>query len=135
MSKLEIIQPESLIEPISSSDEGFSDDPQNIEENKEDGEILASHLEQEWLDNDQIEKTAEGDLVLNGFITVFKEKLGSGAFCTVKKAIGTYKADGEDIPEDIVVPYAVKIYEKSHLKGISHRQGTGLNLMSNLEAA
>jgi two-component system OmpR family sensor kinase len=45
----------------------------------------------------QIEKTAEGDLVLNGFITVFKEKLGSGAFCTVKKAIGTYKADGEDI--------------------------------------
>ena len=85
--------------------------------------------------NDQIEKTAEGDLVLNGFITVFKEKLGSGAFCTVKKAIGTYKADGEDIPEDIVVPYAVKIYEKSHLKGISHRQRTGLNFMSNLEAA
>ena len=83
--------------------------------------MFVSHLEQEWLEDDQIEKTLEGDLILNNFVTIFKEKLGSGAFCTVKKAIGTYKADGEEIPEDVVVPYAVKIYEKSHLKGISHR--------------
>lgn len=83
---------------VAESDDGFSDGPPNIEESKEDGQMFVSHLEQEWLEDDQIEKNPEGDLILNNFVTIFKEKLGSGAFCTVKKAIGTYKADGEDIP-------------------------------------
>jgi len=56
-------------------------------------------------------------MVLKDFLTIYKkEKLGSGTFCEVKKASISYKAN-KNIPEDLVLPYAVKIYENYRLKG------------------
>jgi hypothetical protein len=50
-----------------------------------------------------------------------KEKLGEGAFCKVRAAIGTYDlGDGETE----VVPYAVKVYKKNSLKGSVPKAGS-----------
>ena len=65
----------------------------------------------------QIEKNSDGlDVICSPnfpeLSLTLHETVGRGNFCKVKRAIGVYNFEGSE-PE--IVPYAVKVYEKSRL--------------------
>jgi hypothetical protein len=51
----------------------------------------------------------------------FKEMLGIGSFCEVRKVIGDYTS------RDVVLPYAIKIYDKMRLNSEKIGMKTGLD--------
>ena len=57
---------------------------------------------------------ADGNKQINEFLTI-QGKIGRGAYCTVRRALGVYPPD-EDFPEEERIPYALKVYEKHTLK-------------------
>ena len=60
----------------------------------------------------EITKNSEGEEVLNGFLTL-KEEVGRGAFCKVKRAVGTFEE--EDGTKETQV-LGMKVYNKNNLK-------------------
>lgn len=87
------------------------------EKPEEDGEEdLTDNPTKHRMQRESIELTvdADGNKQINGFLTI-QGKIGRGAYCTVRKALGVYPPD-EDFPEEERIDYALKVYEKHTLK-------------------
>ena len=57
----------------------------------------------------------KGEKVLNDFMTI-QEHIGQGGYCKVKKAVGIFPAEPPEYPDEEIIPYAVKVYDRSTLE-------------------
>ena len=95
-----------------------SQTPLKEEQKEEDlGEDLENSATKHRMARDDIEMSTDedGTKVINGFLRI-KEKIGKGAFCDVRKAIGIYEAEPPEFPDEERIPYALKVYSKQSLR-------------------
>ena len=52
---------------------------------------------------------------MNDFMTI-QDQIGQGGYCKVKKAVGIFPAEPPEYPDEEIIPYAVKVYDRSTLE-------------------
>ena len=63
----------------------------------------------------KVSTNSKGEKVLNDFMTI-QDHIGQGNYCKVKKAVGIFPAEPPEYPDEEIIPYAVKVYDRNTLE-------------------
>ena len=89
-------------------------DKKDTEEKKEE-EAADPKVHKMQREGFKLTKDKDGNKVINDFLTIY-EKIGSGGYCKVYRAEGVFPPEPPEYPDEEIIPYAVKVYDRNTLE-------------------